>query len=419
VALVLIGASHQDLPLSELEKLERFTDAIREALFGRVAKSCGISGGVIISTCNRFELYLEAERFHEAVDQTIALIAEVTGFSLEYCSQVLRVSFESTVVQHLFTLTSGLDSMIVGEVEVAGQVREAFKQAQKRGESTSRIEILFQRALATSKKVKTSTDLGTAGRSIAHVGLQLVEKRHWPLADKKALILGTGAYARVIVSALHSMNCSEIEVFSASGRARRFSESHDTRPVSKDGLSAALAEADIVIACSGNGTHMIDADMLKRSRPHGAVLPILDLALASDLDDDVSALSSTDVINLEVIGENAPDEHSESITAARSIVQDAVLEFEAEIATRSVEPVVALMRAHVGVLISEETERVRRRSGDEVAGEVAHALHRVTNALLHTPSIRARELARTGNEEDYRRAIQLLFGINVDEMHNA
>jgi glutamyl-tRNA reductase len=415
VALVLIGSSHQDLPLSELERLERFTEPIREALFSRVAKNCGISGGVVIATCNRFEIYLEAERFHEAVEQTIALIAEVSGLSIEYCNQALRVAFESTVVNHLFNLTAGLDSMIVGEAEIAGQVREAFKQAQRRGDSTSRIEILFQQALATSKKVKTSTDLGAAGRSIAHVALNLVEQRHWPLAEKRALILGTGAYARVVVAALRSLNCSEVAVFSSSGRARRFSESHGTTPVSKDGLGQALAEVDVVIACSGTGAHLIDAGLLQQSRTSDATLPILDLALSSDLARDVHEIPSVDIIDLDMIGKNAPDEHSDAIGAARAIVQAAVLEFEAEIATRSVEPVVASMRAHVGLLIDEETERVRRRAGDDVATEVAYSLHRVTNALLHTPSIRARELARNGNEEDYRRAIQLLFGIDVDQ----
>lgn len=415
MALILIGSSHQDLPLDELEKLERFTDPIREALFSSVAKSCGITGGVVLATCNRFELYLESERFHEAVDQTISLIAEVSGLGREYCNQILRVSFESTVVHHLFNLTSGLDSMIVGEVEIAGQVREAFKQAQRRGESTSRIEILFQRALATSKKVKTSTDLGAAGRSIAHVALQLVEKRHWPLANKRALILGTGAYARVVVAALHSLDCSEIQVFSSNGRAHRFSETHGTVPIARDDLSQALGEVDVVIACSGNGTHLIDADLLNQSRISNITLPILDLALSSDLARDVHDLAYVDVINLDVIGRNAPGEHSEAIAEARGIVQQAVFEFEAEIATRSVEPVVASMRAHVGLLIDEETERVRRKSGEGVASEVAHSLHRVTNALLHTPSIRARELARNGNEEDYRHAIQLLFGIDVDQ----
>ena len=415
MALVLIGSSHQYLPLAELERFERFTEPIREALFGRVAKNCGISGGVVVATCNRFELYLEAERFHEAVDQTIALIAEVAGLELEYCSQVLRVSYESTAVQHLFNLTAGLDSMIIGEVEVAGQVREAFKQAQRRGESTSRIEFLFQRALATSKKVKTSTDLGAAGRSIAHVALQIVEQKHWPLNGKRALILGTGAYARVVVAALQSMECSEIEVFSASGRARRFSESHGTIPINREGLSEAISKTDLIIACSGTGTHLIDADLVKQSRSANSVLPIIDLALSSDVASDVHALPEIDVIDLDVIGKNAPSERGDAISAARSIVKQAVSDFELELSSRSADPLVALMRAHVGLLITDETERVRRRSGEDAAIEVSHSLHRVTNALLHTPSIRARELARTGNEDAYRQAIQLLFDIDVDE----
>jgi glutamyl-tRNA reductase len=415
VALVLIGSSHQYLPLAELERFERFTEPIRNALFGRVAKNYGISGGVVVATCNRFELYLEAERFHEAVDQTIALIADVSGLGIEYCSQVLRVSYESTVVQHLFNLTAGLDSMIIGEVEVAGQVREAFKQAQRRGESTSRIEFLFQRALATSKKVKTSTDLGAAGRSIAHVALQIVEQKHWSLNGKRALILGTGAYARVVVGALQSMGCLEIEVYSASGRARRFSDTHGTIAIDSEGLSQSVAKADLVIACSGTGTHLIDARLIQESRTGTSVLPILDLALSSDVAADVHALQEVDVIDLEAIGKNAPSERGDAISAARAIVQQAVSDFESALTSRSTDPLVALMRAHVGLLITDETDRVRRRSGEDAAIEVSHSLHRVTNALLHTPSIRARELALNGNEDAYRRAIQLLFDIDVDE----
>ena len=118
---------------------------------------------------------------------------------------------------------------------------------------------------------------------------------------------------------------------------------------------------------------------------------------------DVHALPEIDVIDLDVIGKNAPSERGDAISAARSIVKQAVNDFESELASRSADPLVALMRAHVGLLITDETERVRRRSGEDAAIEVSHSLHRVTNALLHTPSIRARELARTGNEDAYRR----------------
>ena len=418
MALVLIGSSHQYLSPAELERFERFTEPIRDALFARVAKNCGISGGVVVATCNRFELYLEVERFHEAVDQTIALIAEVSGLGLEYCSQVLRVSYESAAVQHLFNLTAGLDSMIIGEVEVAGQVREAFKVAQRRGESTSRIESLFQRALATSKRVKTSTDLGAAGRSIAHVALQIVEQKHWPLTGKRALILGTGAYARVVVAALQSMGCLEIEVYSASGRAHRFSDTHGTIPINNEGLKQSVAKVDLIIACSGTGTHLIDARLIQESRSGTSVLPILDLALSSDVAGDVHSLEGVDVINLEIVGKNAPNARGDAISAARAIVQEAVSDFESALASKSTDPLVALMRAHVGLLITEETERVRRRLGEDAAIEVSRSLHRVTNALLHTPSVRAKELARSGDEDAYRRAIQLLFDIDVDVMQD-
>lgn len=414
VTLVLIGGSHHDLSLSNLEILERNVGLIRKQLFTPETSMQGIKGGVVVSTCNRFEMYLDVEKFHDGVDCAIKIIAEASGIHIEECRELLSVSFGTSVTEHLFAVAAGLESMIVGEAEIAGQIRTAFKKAQEEKTTTSQLELLFQRSAAVSKKVTTSTGLGAAGRSIVTVALDLVEQRHGSLADKRALLLGTGAYARVVVAALQKYKCREIAVFSSSGRAHSFSQTHGTFSITSEELIEAINNSDLIVACSGSKNHILYSSTFDGRPSTKPTLPIIDVALTSDLAPDIKNLHFTDVIDLEIIGMHAPEEHGEAITLAREIVQQSADEFEKEQLSRSIDPTITLMRAHVEQLIDNEIERVRTQRGDEVADEVARSLHRVTNALLHTPSVRARSLTRTENQDEYRRAIQLLFGIESD-----
>jgi glutamyl-tRNA reductase len=411
VALVLIGASHHNLALSKLELLEREASQIRDRLFSP-AKT-GISGGVLVATCNRFEVYFETEIFHSTVDYVLSTISEISGLGADQTNQSLQVSAGFSVVEHLFAVASGLDSMIVGEAEIAGQVRTAFTHAQKEKTTSPLLEQLFQRAMATSKIVTSSTGLGDAGRSIVDVALNIVESRYGAVAGKSAIVLGTGAYARVAVAALQRRGCSAISIYSASGRARQFSQTHNSIAISHDGLADAIANTDLVVGCSGNATCILNAELVQAARG-GKFLPMIDLALSSDFASDVRALETVDVIDLDVVRINAPKEHGEEIEQANDIVQKAVVKFENEQSARTMDPAIAAMRSHVGILIDLEVKRVRDRAGDEVAADVEFSLHRVTNALLHTPSVRARSLVRDGDQKDYRSAIQVLFGIDVE-----
>lgn len=413
VALVLIGASHHNLVLSDLELLERNATQIRDRLFTTPTAETGISGGVLVATCNRFEVYFETEVFHSTVDYVLRTISEISGLGLGQTNHSLQVSAGFAVVEHLFSVASGLDSMIVGESEIAGQVRSSFTLAQRKKTTTPLFEQLFQRALATSKIVTSSTGLGAAGRSIVDVALNVVESRYGAIAGKHAIVLGTGAYARVAVAALRRRGCEEISIYSASGRARQFSETHNTMAIPHDGLSGALASTDLVVGCSGNATSIVNADFVSAARGD-KFLPMIDVALSSDFASDVRTLGSVDLIDLDVVRVNAPKEHGQVIEQAMDIVQKAVVKFENEQSARTMDPAIAAMRAHVGILIDLEVKRVRDRVGDEIAADVEFSLHRVTNALLHTPSVRARSLVHDGDQKDYRTALQVLFGIDVE-----
>jgi len=421
VVFVLLGANYNDIPLEQLESLERHTDQIRKNLLVSSSPNA-IAGGVLIGTCNRFEVYLDTENFHSAVDDTIRVVSDVSGLDADYVSKVLRVSYGSSVAQHLYSVASGLESMIVGEGEIAGQVRRSLKDAQDDDHATSPLQSLFQTASSVAKKVATDTGLGVAGRSIISAGLDIYAEKHGGLAGRQALIMGTGAYARVIVAALQRADCHNILVYSSSGRAQTFSDGHDTCAIEHDELTEALARVDLVITASGSQTHSVTpklaTDALARKGELGMepTLHIIDVALAASVAPPVYDMAGVEVLDLDHIRLHAPVEHSEAILQAREIVASAVADFESEQAARSVDPMISALRAHVGTWVDEEVDRVRRRSGDDTANEVARSLSRVTNALLHTPSINAKELAKTGNHDDYVKAVRTLFGIDLNQV---
>jgi glutamyl-tRNA reductase len=412
MVMVLVGTSHHDVTLDELDRLVAAEHGLARRL---VQSGDDIAGAVVLATCNRFEIYLELRRFHDAVETTTDTVAELAGLDKDFVVDAMRVVVGTSVAQHLFSVASGLESMVVGEDEIAGQVRQALAAAHHEGTTTPALERLMQRALATSKSVTTSTGLGAAGRSIVSVGLDLVEQRHGPVAGGRALVLGTGSYARVVVAALQKRGCTDIGVFSSSGRAAHFALTHEVVSIEVSDLAAFLAAVDVVAACSGAPHHLIDLPLMEASGAgRDRILPILDLALSPDVSPEVRALPNVDVVDLNVIHESAPREHSTAILEAQDIVLSSVNAFEELETGRTADHAIVAMRAHVMSIITEEIERIRRRVDPETAEEVAQALNRVSNAILHTPSVRAQELARTGDFAEYSKAVHTLFGIDVD-----
>jgi glutamyl-tRNA reductase len=412
MVMVLVGTSHHDVTLDELDRLVAAEPGLARRL---VDTSEDIAGAVVLSTCNRFEVYLDLDRFHDAVETTTDGIADLAVLDKEFVVDAMRVVVGTSVAQHLFSVTAGLESMVVGEDEIAGQVRHALAHAQREGTTTPTLERLLQRALSTSKSVTHSTGLGAAGRSIVSVGLDLVEQRHGPVAGRRALVLGTGSYARVVVAALARRGCTDIGVFSSSGRAAHFAQSHDVAAVEIGDLPDFLASVDVVAACSGAPDYLIDAPLMTTSgAAESHLLAVLDLALSPDVAPEVRAMPNVDVIDLSVIHEFAPREHSSAILEAQDIVLESVRAFEGNETGRTADHAIVAMRAHVMSIIAEELERIRHRVDPETAEEVARSLNRVSNAILHAPSVRAQELARTGDFADYSKAVHTLFGIDID-----
>lgn len=401
------GVSHHHVTSDAVASLSHRTKEI----LSRLAAFDTVDGVAILSTCNRFEVYLDYPSFHGAVELVMDAVRAVYPAADGDVLDSFVVYAGQGAVEHLFEVASGLDSMVVGEAEVAGQVREALARADQT--ASAPLRRLFQDALTTSKAVASRTGLGATGRSIASVGLDLAGRRIPAWADARVLVVGTGSYARVVVADLVRRGAEQLHVYSGSGRAERFAESHPVTPVSD--LHGALAWTDLVVTCSGTGKVVLTADVVAESRRGRLdVLPVLDLTASSDVSADTGHLPEVEVITLDLIGEHVPSDQASAVLNARDIVRRAVATYLHLEEGRRAVPAVTAMRSHVAKIIEREIAQATNQHSPEVAEAIARSLRRVSNALLHAPSVRAAELARSGDLDDYRRALHTLFGIEVE-----
>jgi len=399
--LLCVSASHQTAPFEVLERLSGHTAPLAPA----IAEHPSVAGAVVVSTCNRVEAYVDTSSPDAAVAAARAALSEATGVPIGELDASQVVTQGRHTVEHLFAVASGLESVVVGEGEIGGQVRRSLDEARQQGTTTSELERLFQRATETQKTVKNSTALGRAGRSLVRLALELADSRLVDWSELDVLLVGTGAYAAATLAALRDRGVRDVTVYSPSGR-RQFATKHGLPQVfgEKD-FAYAAAGADMVITCTSREEPVLTADTL-RAGEHEGPLFVIDLGLPRNVHPDVASVPGVTLLDLETIRVHAPLEELQATDAAREIVRDATAKFVGESREQDAQPAVIALRKHVfGVL-----ERELERSGSD---EVADALRHFTGMLLHTPTVRAKEAAGSGDAEAVFAAVETLFGIDA------
>lgn len=412
MVLFSLVASHRNVDLSTVARL---ADGVASAP-GELSSAGGMWGSVCLSTCNRLEIYGELdhgagpEQIGAAREGLAQLLSERSGVPAEDIVRSAQLHVGEDAARHLFTVVSGLESAVVGEREITGQVRRALTEAQRGGTASGALVRLFEEAAKTAREVGTSTSLGERGRSIVSVALDLaddVTDGKWP--ERRALVFGTGAYAGATMAALRDRGCADIEVHSASGRAEAFTANRGGTPVPVDDLRGALERADVVIGCSG-GSEPLSAEQL----PEGPIT-VIDLALSRDFDPAVADLPGVELVTLESVKLAAPEETTESVAAAQSIVDAAARRFRERRSERDMDTAIVALRRHTMTVLDAEMEKVRRQHGCTAAAEeVEFAMRRMVKSLLHEPTVRARRMAKEGRAEDYLTGLEALFGLSVD-----
>ncbi|MFG6279037.1 glutamyl-tRNA reductase [Microbacterium sp. S16(2024)] len=427
--LLCVSASHKTASFDLLERLSVPTTPVAPLI---AAHDECVQGAVVVATCNRFEAYVDMD---EPVTAAVAVGVEATLSAIEAATGVPASELEGSytvlgggdVAEHLFSVASGLESVVVGEGEIAGQVRRALTESRNLGTTSGELERLFQRASEAQRGVKNSTAIGRAGRSLVRLGLELTDSRIADWSTQRVLLVGTGAYAAATVAALRDQGAEDISVHSPSGRAAKFAAKHGLRAVSAETFPTAVAHADLVITCTTSEHHVVSAATFAagRTAAESAAAPagcpvdhsgrrlVIDLGLPRNVDPDVAAVPGVDLLDLETIRLHAPLEELQATDAARDLVRDAARRFASVGERKNITPAVVALRAHVFGVLDAEVARVRAR-GDE-GGQTEQALRHLVGVLLHTPTTRAHELAESGRGDDYVSALSALFGIEVSE----
>ncbi len=413
--LLCVSASHKTAPFDLLERLSIPSSPVAERI---AAADAAVRGTVVVATCNRFEAYLDVAADDAApADAALRAIESATGLDPSETAGAFRLIRGRDVAEHLFAVAAGLESVVVGEGEIAGQVRRALIEARAAGTTSAELERLFQRASQTQRDVKNTTALGRAGRSLVRLALDLADSRVADWTRLRVLLVGTGSYAAATVAALRDRGAADITVHSPSGRGQAFAASHGLAWADAEAFPHAARTADLIVTCTTAPGVVVDAGLLTAGpaaveEPHPSRL-VIDLGLPRNVATDVADIPGATLLDLETIRLHAPLEELHAADAARELVADAARRFAVVGERRSLTPAVVALRSHAFAILEEEVARARARGDD---GRSEQAMRHLLGRLLHTPTARAHELADAGRADEYLAALDAVLGIRIDDL---
>lgn len=435
--LVCLSLDHQRVDLDLLGKIEQHTEPLIDAL----ADPSLSSSSVVLATCNRFEAYLEVPGLR-SVDLALGELARITGVEQHVLRDLTRTHTELKAAEHLFSVAGGLESVVLGEGEIAGQVRRSLERSRASGSVSSELERLFQFAARTSRQIKSRTGVQTTGRSLVRLALMMAQSRVGDWATARVVLVGTGMYAGASLAALRARGAANVSVYSPSGRAEPFATSHDIQAIAHSDLDQALAAADLVITASLAREPILLPELFERTRSRGRApycdsllgkaesqppfkpRLIIDLGLPRNVDPGVARISGVELLDLDTIAKHSPIEELSALVEAEEIVREAVTEFAALNAERDAVPALIALREHVNEILNAELQRLGSDTDGTGGGsstslrnhtEVEVALRHFAGRLLHTPSLRVRELGRAGEADRVFTAVETLFGIRPQD----
>jgi glutamyl-tRNA reductase len=420
MSLLVVGLSHRTAPVSLLERAAVPTDELPTVLH-ELLRGDHVSEVLVLSTCNRVEVYAEVDRFHGGLQDASTVLANRVGLDVPSLGEHLYVHYEDAAVLHLFSVAAGLDSMVVGESQILGQLRVAYNAAAELDAVNRELHELCQHALRAGKRVHSETGIDRAGASVVSVGLTEAERVLGPLAGRRALVIGAGSMGALSVATLARAGIAELAVANRSPqRAQRLVAQlgGQARAVSLDAVADELVRADVVIGCTGAVGIVLPAATVEATLPArgGRSLVLLDLALPRDFDGAAGALPGVHYLDLAALQEPAVrlGAHRDVEQARQIIGQEVSGRLGARRAT-AVTPTVTALRARAAEVVDTELARLDARLPglDAVArAEVARSVHRVVQTLLHAPTVRVKELAERPGGGAYADALRELFDLD-------
>ncbi|WP_323793589.1 glutamyl-tRNA reductase [Nocardioides sp.] len=419
MSVLVVGISHNSAPVGILERVALDADGVHKLVSDAV--SCGnVTEATVISTCNRVEIYAEVDRFHGSVEDLSRLLVERAGETAEMMLPHLYVHYDDGAVAHLFQVAAGLDSMAVGEGQILGQTREALRLGQELGSVGPALNVLFQQALRVGKRSRAETGIDQVAPSLVSAALEQSESTTGPVAANRVVIVGAGAMAGLATATVTRLGAARVSVVNRTAdRASRLATEYGVQAVAFAELPLALADADVVISCTGSSGAVITREMLAAARGDDVrALSVIDIALPRDVEASVASLPGVRLIDLADLATALHDtEAGGEVREVRRIVGEEVTAFLTARRQASVAPTVVALRSMATSVVDAELSRLDTRlPGLDAAAreEIRRTVNRVADKLLHEPTVRVKELANADGAVSYAAALAELFALDPE-----
>ncbi len=430
MSVLVVGLSHKSAPVATLERAAVSGDTLTK-LLRDVVQAEPVAESFVVSTCNRVEVYADVDRFHAGVTAICELLARHCGMPPHELTPHLYVHYEDRAVSHLLAVAAGLDSMVVGEDQILGQVRSAVKLAAEHGTAGRVLGELGQLARRTGTRARAETGIGRAGLSLLSAAVELAATSLGPLspgpdalAGRDILIVGAGSMSALAAATAARSGAASIVVANRTReRAERLAASVNTTVTKITGLAdlpAAMASADVLISCTGAAGHVITHDMVSAAltaRDTPGPFVILDLAMPRDVEPAAAGLPGVVLIGMDELGDHATAIRDDDVATVRAILEAELVAYQSAVDAARVAPTVVALRAKAAKVVDVELARLAGRlNADGLSGramdEIAQTVRRVVDKLLHAPTVRVKELAGSPGGEEYAAALRVLFDLD-------
>ena len=420
MSIVVFGVNHRTGPLALLERVTIADDAIAKTVHGLMSRP-NIREVVVLSTCNRTEVYAVAEKFHGAYGDLRDFFCDLGGFSADELIPHVYSQHDDAAISHLFEVASGLDSAVLGESEILGQVRIAWERSQREGGALSTLNLLFRHAIETGKRARTETSIGRHTASVSHAAVDMARESLGAIDGMTVLVVGAGDMGEGVTVALADSGVGQVLVTNRTiAKAQALADRVSGSVTEFYRLAESLCDADVVVTCTGAGSTVIDADMVKNAmlqRPDRPLF-IVDIAVPRDVDSDVANIDGVTLLDLDNLRDWAARGQAQRATealAVRDIIVQEIERFNMETTARQAAPLVAQLHERAEAVRAAEIERQNKKLSS-LTPEQQDAVDAVTKGivakLLHDMSVRLKDDAGTPRGERNSAAVRDLFDLS-------
>jgi glutamyl-tRNA reductase len=416
--ILAIGISYRRATVELIERLAFAAEELPKA-YRRALDDEAIEEAVILSTCNRVEIYGSVPAYHAGFLALKRLLCEPHGVDPVEVSEPLYSHFEEDACRHLFAVAAGLDSMVTGEPQILAQVRQAHRRASAEGAAGPAVTALFNGATRAGRRVRAETGLGAAPDAFVRAGTGLAEKDLGGLSGKRALVVGAGRMAALAVNQLRQRGVASVRVLNRSPeRARLIAQRSDAEHGDLSELSEAIRHADVIVSATGATALLIHGSTVREAMA-GRTNPmfILDMAVPRDVEPSVSGIEAVRLVDIDGLRASVAQGDarlSEEVDRAESVVDQEVRRFTVRKRSERLAPLIKALRERGDAVLASELGRFRSELSELTPGErdAVEALARwIVSKLLHDPIVRLKELSGPGNDVTYARVLAELFVI--------